>query len=370
MDAGEHERLIAGVQEWFGARLAHQMSVKVHTGEHTVYVATGPFLRLEEHPVSKGVFRALFDDSLTTGPGPDAEKYIAFGSELQGATIEPDRLVLDKGSQTIEILDRSMPQHTRADEVTWPGAVAAPAPASVVAPVAVVAPVPPPPPTPVIAPPPPPAPAQMAAPVPAPAPQQTMVNPTVELRVKAPAWDNSLNGSKFSGIVTVRIGGGIMEVTGTRSHDSGKMFIAGGLILVFAVLGLILGLVIAASAETNSDMGMAFTCMGPSLLAAIFGLVLYFVGRGKVTNGTVETMRFNLSDAHGRKVRYDSNMGCLLSILFSPLVGIIVMLVRGRRIVRMTVPSEPGARVHVQNLVLKTLSAGDGAILEQTLRGW
>lgn len=116
------------------ARRAFDVRQGPHGREHGVR-RIGPFLRLEEHPISKGVFRALFDDSLNTGSGPDSEKFIAFGSELQGAVIESGRLVLDKGAQTIEIVDGTSANATpTADEVTWAPQAAPPAAAPAVVP--------------------------------------------------------------------------------------------------------------------------------------------------------------------------------------------------------------------------------------------
>ena len=44
------------------------------------------------------------------------------------------------------------------------------------------------------------------------------------------------------------------------------------------------------------------------------------------------------------------------------------MLVRGRRLVRMTVPADPGSRSRRQVLVLKALDAADGTALDRALR--
>lgn len=186
---------------------------------------------------------------------------------------------------------------------------------------------------------------------------------------RPPTYSNALNGSKFSGIVKVCIEDGAVTVTGTRSTDSGIAFTSGVLLLVFGAIGLVFGLVIAGNAQGDSDMGMAFACMGPGLLMLLSGIALYVFGHRRATQGETDTVRFDLAQARGRKVRYDADTGCLWSLLVSPLIGLIIMLVRGRRLVRMTIPADPGSKARRQNLVLKTLSAADGAILDRALRG-
>jgi hypothetical protein len=167
----------------------------------------------------------------------------------------------------------------------------------------------------------------------------------------------------------VRIEQGWMTVTGGRSTGGGPMLVGGVLMLVFGAIILVSGLAVAVQATSNSDMGAAFACMGLGILLLVPGVALYFFGRARATRGEVATVQFPLAQAAGRSVRYDSNLGCLLSLFLSPIIGIIVILAMGKRVVHMKVPSEPGAPARRSQLALKTLSAADGAILERALRG-
>ena len=71
---------------------------------------------MQEHPTSKGVFRANFRDDRRISINPDEEKHISFGFELQGVDAGEHRLILGKGSQTIEITDRGAANGALAEE--------------------------------------------------------------------------------------------------------------------------------------------------------------------------------------------------------------------------------------------------------------
>ena len=110
--------------------------------------------------------------------------------------------------------------------------------------------------------------------------------------------------------------------------------------------------------------------MGVGLLMGLIGLALHFVGRSRAMRADTATLQFRLADARGRRiVRYDDNIGCLLMLLLTPIIGLIVMLAMGRRLLRLNVPDDRGMRQPYQSLVLKTLSSADGALLGQALRG-
>lgn len=350
MDAAQHEANTARIKQWFGAHKDSEMSVTVHTGQNSVPIAAGRFLGLEEHPVSKGVFRAQFADSRRFSLNPDEEKFISIGWELEGVQADGDRLVLDKGSQRVEIVVLAAPQETpRAEDVTWPAPAQA-APAPVVAPA--VPPVPP-----VAQPPAPPAPAAPPSDV-------------VELRVRAPLYGNSM-GSGFHGQVTVRIEQGWMSVTGMRTPGRSGLVVAGSLVIAMGIAGLVIGLVIAFGATGNSDMGAAFCFMGVGLLTLLIGLAMFFIGRSRaIRTAQMGTLQFRLSDAGGRrKVIHDTNVGCLLMLVATPVIGLIIMLVLGKRIAHLNVPNDRGASPPRQQLVLKTFTTADGAILDRALRG-
>jgi hypothetical protein len=359
MDAAQHEANTARIKEWFEAHADSEMSVTVHTGQNSVPIAAGRFLGLEEHPVSKGVFRAQFADSRRFSLNPDEEKFISIGWELEGVQADGDRLVLDKGSQRVEIVVLAAPQETpRAEDVTWPApAQATPAPP-------VTPPVAPPvaqPPAPPVAPP-------VAQPPATPAPAAP--SDVVELRVRAPLYGNSMN-SGFHGQVTVRIEQGWMSVTGMRTPGRSGLVVAGSLVLSMGIAGLVIGLVIAFGATGNSDMGAAFCFMGVGLLTLLIGLAMFFIGRSRaIRTGQMGTLQFRLSDAGGRrKVIYDTNVGCLLMLLTTPVIGLIIMLVLGKRIAHLNVPNDRGASPPRQQLVLKTFTTADGAVLDRALRG-
>ena len=238
---------------------------------------------MQEHPTSKGVFRANFRDDRRISINPDGEKHISFGFELQGVDAGEHRLILGKGSQTIEITDRGAANGALAEEVVWPD----------------------------------------EAPVP----------------LAAPAYAAPPAG------------------------------VGGAALLAIGGIGLVFGLIVAGGAISGSDMGAAFCLMGVGMLFLLVGLGLYFVGRARFMRGEHATLSFPLSSAIGRKVRYDTNLGCLLMLVLTPVIGPIVMLAMGRRIVRMTVPNDRGQRPAHQMLELKVASSAEGAILDAALRG-
>jgi hypothetical protein len=348
MDAAAHEANTARIKEWFEAHKNGEMSVTVHTGPNSVPIAAGRFLGLEEHPVSKGVFRAQFTDTRRFSLNPDEEKYVSIGWELEGVQADADRLVLDKGSQSVEIVVLAAAQATpRAEDVTWP-APAQPAPAPPVVPAPPLAP-------PLV---------QPAGPV-APAPSEV-----VELRMRAPLYGNSM-GSGFFGSVAVRIEHGWMSITGMRAAGRNGLIVGGSLVIAMGVAGLVIGLVIATGASGNSDMGAAFCFMGVGLLTLLLGLALFFVGRSRsMRTAQMGTLQFRLLEAGGRKkVVYDTNVGCLVMLIATPIIALIVMLVQGRNLLRLTVPNDRGPVPPRQELVLKAYSSADGALLDRALRG-
>lgn len=358
MDSAQHDALIARVNEWFAARPGHEFAVTVHTGPNVVQIAEGPFLGMQEHPVSRGVYRALFSDARRVSLNPDEEKYVAFGAELQGAETAADRLVLDKGVQRVEIVDLETAVLRSADEVNWPAAVA-PAPQ---APVEAQAVAPPPPP------PAPPVPVQPAAPAAAPPAGPTAAHGQVfEMRANAPFYDNSY-GSGFVGPVTIRIEEGWVTVTGKRSPQRTMMAMGGWALGILGIIGLAFGLVVAGNASGDSDMGFAFCLMGVGLLMLLPGLALYLVSRSKAMRSSVDSLQFRLGDVSGGVARYDSNLGCLFMLLLTPLIGLIIMLAMGRRIIRLTVRNDRPTGPARQMLAIKTNSPADGALLSQVLR--
>ncbi|MDO8915764.1 MAG: hypothetical protein Q7W16_06765 [Coriobacteriia bacterium] len=351
MDAVQHEANTARIKEWFAANGDSEMSVTVHTGQNSVPIAAGRFLGLEEHPVSKGVYRAQFADSRRFSLNPDEEKFISIGWELEGVQADGGRLVLDKGSQRVEIVVLAAPLETpRAEDVTWP-APAAPAPPA---------------PTPVaIAPPAAPPVAQPPAPPVAPAPPSDVV----ELRVRAPLYGNSI-GTGFFGQVTVRFEQDWMSITGMRAPDRNYLIVAGSLVIAMGVVGLILGFMIAGDASGNSDMGAAFCFMGFGLLTLLIGLAMFFIGRSRtIRSGQMSTLQLKLHEVAGRKkVIHDTNLGCLLMLVATPVIGLIIMLALGKKVVHLNVPNDRGVKPPRQELILKTFTTADGAILERALR--
>lgn len=369
MDTELHVIHVARISTWFAERTGHEFSVFVRTGPNEMPIAAGAFLGVQEHPTSKGVFRANFRDDRRISINPDEGKHISFGFELQGVDAGEHRLILDKGSQTIEITDLGAANGPSAEEVVWPDE----APAPVVAPTTLTASVPPPAQPPASPPAPaPPAPvASSAAPVtPAPPPvtPAAPVAQAAELHLRAPVYGNSM-GSGFYGPVTVRIEQGVMSVAGMRSSQRGGALVGGAALLAIGVMGLVFGLVVAGGATSDSDMGAAFCLMGGGMLFLLVGLGLYFVGRARFMRGEHATLSFPLSSANGRKVRYDTNLGCLLMLVLTPVIGLIIMLAMGRRIVRMSVPNDRGQRPAHQILELKVASSAEGAILDAALRG-
>jgi len=81
---------------------------------------------VQEHPTRKGVLRANFRDDRRISINPDGETHISFGFELQGVDAGEHRLILGKGSQTIEITDRGAANGALAEEVVWPDEASVP----------------------------------------------------------------------------------------------------------------------------------------------------------------------------------------------------------------------------------------------------
>ena len=211
--------------------------------------------------MSKGVFRALFDDSLNSGSGPDAEKFVAFGSELQSVEIEGGRLVLDKGRPESRDRRRLVSSGTGVAETVARPAEAPAAPRARPSvrlrnlllsrrtlrrrPPRRFA----------------------AAPAPAgpgssrPVPRARRAGPS---RCASRRRSTALNalGSGSAGPVTLRIEQGWVTVTGRRSARGGGMLVGGAILLSLGAVLADLGLGIAVRATSNSDMGAAFSCMG------------------------------------------------------------------------------------------------------------
>jgi len=349
MDANEHAVLLAQIRDWLDARPGHAMSVKVHSGSQTEYVASGPYLRLEEHPTAPGVCRALFDDSLASGPGVPP-KYVAFGFELQGVHASGNTLVLDKGTQQVEIVDLvGDPQAVASGDVWWPEDVRAEVADTAAAPPQYAAPQPP-------------SPAAPPSPAPAQVPQR------FELLLRAPAYANSL-GARFSGPVTLRLEQGWMSITGKRSATNGPgyMMTAGTLLIVFGALAFILAGVAAGGSDDPRDTPITIAVFVASLVMLVPGIPLRVVGQSRAGKAPVSTLQFRLAEAKGDRVRYDDNLGCLLMLLLSIPIGLIIMLAMGRRVLRMNVPDDTSPNRSRQIVILKTLSNADGALLQQAI---
>jgi hypothetical protein len=393
VDASEHNELVWRVKEWFESRAGHDMSVKSHMGSNATHIATGPFLRLEKHPTAEGVYRALFDDSLTAGSNaPPA--FVAFGWELQDVQASADGLLLEMGSQRVEILDRSAPARPTAAEVEWPTALP-----EVVTPVVPPSPPPPPPPLPVApepanedafwtqeeptesasgpqviaplapAPPPPPAYAPPASAHAAPVPASPQPSPPVlDLQVDAPLYSNCF-GSRFFGPIAMHVEQGWMTLIGRRTPEgfrsSANLLVGGTMLLVFGVIALALGIT-AFAYDGSAESPITQAVLIGGLLMLIPGLVMRLVAAPKLRQGVVETVRFPLPVTGDRRVRYDSNLGCLLMLFATPVIGLIIMLVMGRRIANLSAPIGSGGANVVA--VLKTRSSADGGLLDGALR--
>jgi hypothetical protein len=187
------------------------------------------------------------------------------------------------------------------------------------------------------------------------------------MRANAPFYDNSY-GSGFVGPVTIRIEEGWVTVTGKRSPQRTMMAMGGWALGILGIIGLAFGLVVAGNASGDSDMGFAFCLMGVGLLMLLPGLALYLVSRSKAMRSSVDSLQFRLGDVSGGVARYDSNLGCLFMLLLTPLIGLIIMLAMGRRIIRLTVPNDRPTGPARQMLAIKTNSPADGALLSQVLR--
>lgn len=154
-------------------------------------------------------------------------------------------------------------------------------------------------------------------------------------------------------------------MTGLRSSKGHGLLVGGMFLVVLNVLGVLLA--VAISTDPSSEHIGALIGMASLVFLAI-GVALYLVGRSTVKrNAVYDEVRFALAQARGRKVGFDTNLGCLLSVFLSPLIGLIVMFIRGRRVVRMTAPIGPSGKK--QRLALKARSASDGAVLDRALRG-
>lgn len=274
-----HDRHVGAIAAWLWGKCDEDLLVEVVTGPNRTEVARGRYVDMEAHPSAKGVYRLVFDNS-KAGPGaPTGQQWVAVGHELVDVAAGDTSLILDKGSQRVEVhvLD-ALPASAPVAQV------AAPAP-----PVTV------------------PADRTASATVEAPSLIEAYA-PTIEALATAPFYQNSaILASRLFGETKLTIDGDELHVTARRMRHGTAFFVMLGIVIgAFAPAGVILYLiqVLAPSgygAVTPLDVQYAnYTLYGTVAVVAV-ALVFYVLGRLLSAGREPETIVVPLSQASGRK---------------------------------------------------------------------
>lgn len=194
-----------------------------------------------------------------------------------------------------------------------------------------------------------------------------------EFRLKAGVFKNAI-GSQFTGAITMRVENGMVTVTGRRSHGSraGLLILvtAGVTLLILGLPTLIIGIGLVMSENTRpGDLppAIAIGVLIVGTLLFLAGLASFIASQVLARRGVIEAALFPLSGAKRTAVRYEWNLGCLLSLILSPIIGLIFLLVRGRRMVIMMAPIGPGGAR--RELYLSARDSADAAIIRRLLKG-
>lgn len=270
----DHDRRIGIIAAWLGENSGVDLSVDVVTGSNRVPIARGRYVDMEAHPSAEGVYRLVFDNSKARPDAAPGPQWVSVGHELVDVAAGDRSLIIDKGSQRVEV---------HVIETVAPEATQAPQTAPAAAPVARVA--------------------------PAPMEDVSILEayaPSLEAVATAPVYQNAaVPGSKLFGETRLEVVGDELRVTARRMRRGTPFLVMTGIIVsAFAFAGLVLyGLAIfnANRSGVPADPEYLRTTLTGTAAVAVAAVVLYLAGRLLSAGRKPEKLVVPLSEASGRK---------------------------------------------------------------------
>lgn len=272
-----HDRHLGAIAAWLAEKAHEDLIVEVVTGPNRTEIARGRYVDMEAHPSAKGVYRLVFDNSKAAPDAPTGQQWVAVGHELIDVAAGDTSLILDKGSQRIEVhvLGARPAEPPSTLEVSEP-----------------VAPVPEP----------------AERPEPAAAEAVSLIEayaPKFEALATAPVYQNSaILGSRLFGDTRLVIEGDELYVTARRMrHGTAFLVMTGIVISAFALAGVFLyGLQVFTSRSSGvapDAQYLEWTRNGTLAVAAV-ALVFYLGGRLLSASREPETIVVPLDKASGQ----------------------------------------------------------------------
>lgn len=273
-----HDRRIGTIAAWLKEKAETDLVVEVLTGTNRVQVARGRFVRMEAHPTAEGVHRLVFDNAQGGLDVPPGEQWISVGHELVDVAAGDASLIIDKGSQRVEV------------HVVGAGAQEPP-PAAYVA----------------------------AAPIEPTAPTTgadvsiiEAYAPGLEAVANAPLYQNSAVGaSRLFGETRLEVAHDELHVTARRMRHGTAFFVMLGVVLAaFVPAGLMLYAVVVLGMRSGGTTGFGDVEYLDTFRYGIAGLVgaallAYVIGRFISSGAAEETIVAPLADvsaSHYRRV--------------------------------------------------------------------
>lgn len=314
--ASPHDGHVGAIAAWLGEKSGTDLSVDVVTGPNRVTIARGRYVDMEAHPSATGVYRLVFDNSKAGPEAPAGQQWVAVGHELVDVIAGDRSLIIDKGSQRVEVHVLAGPEVETLDvdqAVSAAPATAAP-------------------------------PAHWAAP--RPADDVSILEsyaPAVEAVASAPMYQNSaLGGSHLFGETRLQVVGDELRVTARRMRRGTPFLVLTGIIVsAFVFAGLAFYGLAVFNANTSgvpADAEYLRTTLTGTVAVAAAAAVLYFGGRLLSAGRQPETVTVPLAASSGRKAGR-------LFLLRLPI----------------------GRKGHTRKLVLKPAGKADKAQLEEIL---
>jgi hypothetical protein len=139
-------------------------------------------------------------------------------------------------------------------------------------------------------------------------------------------------------------GDGTLTFTAEVLSPEGRRKLVPWIVAFFVTLVPFIGAVSYAAPREPEELPDAWVAM---FLIAFVGVMVSSIGvivrseANRKRHVVTHTATFPVSEVSEARIAFDWNWGCVLSILLSAIVGMIAMLVRGRRVVWVTAPLEP-----------------------------
>lgn len=290
----DHDRHVGAIAAWLWETTGSDLAVDVVTGTNRVAVARGRYVDMEAHPSAKGVYRVVFDSSQAGPDGPTGEPWITVGHEVVDVAAGDRSLIIDKGSQRIEI-------HVVGAEAPVAEPAAGTTPAAAVAP-------------------------DLAPAVPRTSADVTRVTPAappvveddvsiledyapgLEAVANAPTYQNAaLPSSKLFGETRLEVVGDQLKVTARRMrHGTPLLVLTGVVVGAFAFAGLVLFYLFPVFASNVSSVEPPrpddlITVLKVVGAVAAVGVALFLGGRLLSAGRQPETFTVPLAAVRGRK---------------------------------------------------------------------